>query len=159
MKKSIYFISLLLIFGGCSSKGVGIKRVYSLYGNWHTKEQKVVDNNTKADVTIKEQFFKDGRLISSKWYNFKDSSGKNLGEYYITKEFKFNKNNNIIKAKFIRCSTGITQPLKSNNLGYKELSSVCKNQSKSNKITAKEYKIVGNKLYLGNRVYTKEALF
>jgi len=159
MKKSIYFISLLIFFIGCSNKGVEIKRVYSLYGSWHTKEQKAINNNIKADITIKEQFFKDGRLISSKWYNFKDNSGKNIGEYYITKEFRFNKENNIIKAKFVRCSTGITKPLKSSNLGYKELSNMCQNQQRSNKITAKEYKIVGNKLYIGSRVYTKEALF
>ncbi len=158
MKRPIYLIALLLFLSSCSSKSVEIKRVYSLYGSWHTKTQKQIDKNIRADITIKEQFFRDGRLISTKWFDFKDRSGRDLGEYYITKEFRFSRDNKIIKAKFIRCKTGITKPLSAKNLGYKELFNMCQ-RKKSYKITAKEYKIIGNKLYIQDRVYIKESLF
>lgn len=154
MKLSIYLIGIVIVLSGCS-KGVDIKKSSDIYGSWHTNSKKVIGSK-EVDITIKEQFFKNGILLSSKWFNFKDKNSQNLGEYYITKAFRYKKEGNIIKAKFIRCSTGITKPLKSKNLGYYKLSKLCKKQPKSYKITAKRFKIINNRLYLEDKVYKRD---
>jgi len=159
MKKLIYLVSFIILIGGCAYNHKLISIQKSLYGNWFTKEQKRVDSKTTINITRKEQFFKNGKLISSKWFEVKDSSGKNLGEYYITKEFIYKKEPKYIKAKFIRCQTGITKPLK-DDFGYQALSNACKKSLGSHKTTIKAYKIIGNKLILNSNnkkiIYTKE---
>jgi len=154
MKKSIYFIILTILLSGCANKH--IYKNSSIFGNWYTYSTKNINSTIKANLTIKEQFLNNNILLNTKWYNFKDIYGNDLGEFYITKLFKYEIKNNIIKAKFIRCSTAITKPLKYKNLGYLQLSKMCKLNPYSNKITLKEYKIINNTLILGNQRYKKE---
>ncbi len=155
MKHFFYTLVVSLLLIGCSS--VTIKpETKNIYGNWFTKSQIKGDNRVK-ELTKKEQFFKNGKLISSIWYNFKDGKGKSLGEYYITREFKYNIKKDTISAKFVRCSTGITKPLKVEKNEYSKLSNICKRQNIGDKISKKRYKLIDNyTLLLGDKKYKRE---
>ena len=155
MKKLAYIIAVLVAVSGCNRVATPYKSS-SIYGSWYTKSYKNINSHIVAHITTKEQFYRNGTLLSSKWFNFKNKAGNNLGEYYITKQFTFSKNNNTIKAKFIRCSTGITKPLKVNNLGYQKLYRACKTQMGSYKVTQKRYKVYGSQLMLNNKKYIRE---
>jgi len=152
----------MLLFGGlvvsCSRehKLISIKR--SIYGSWFTKESKSLNEETEILITNKEQFFTNGVLISSKWFDFRDKSGKVLGEYYITKKFRFSIKGNQIEAKFLRCKTGISKALKIDNTGYKSLAKACRSSYGTYKRTIKRYKIVGDRLILGNQEHIKVYL-
>ena len=157
MKIKSFLIATTIILSGCSNKIIHIQHNNSLYGSWYQKEAKDLNYNIKIDITNKEQFFKNGTLLSTKWFNFKDKkSGKNLGEYYITKLFTWQaKKGNIIEVKFKRCSTGITQKLMASGLGYEDLSQKCKQQKVTNKISKKHYQLLKENLILGSKTYKR----
>ena len=155
MRKLILFFIATLFITSCNRAPTTINQ-NTILGNWYTLEKKKINNHIEATITYKEQFFKNNTLLSTKWFNFKDRAGNNLGEYYITKLFTYKRDKNYIEAKFIRCSVGITSPLKYNNLGYKELYQKCQKMPKSYRVTKKAYRLLNNTLYLGNRVYYRE---
>jgi len=145
-----------LFITGCSQDLINFNYKSSIEGEWLSKGSKRVSNTILAKVLYKEKFLKNGDLYSSKWFNFKDSKGRDLGEFYITKLFKWNKNSNKISTKFVRCQTGITKPLKATKLGYSKLKYTCARSVYNNgRVTVKEYKLIDNKLILGNREYIK----
>ena len=150
MKLKYIIISSIVIFNSSFAK-VPSKNS-NLIGSWYSKKEKILNGKVILNITKKEQFFKNGALLSTKWFNFKTRDGKDLGEYYITKLFSWSADKKIVKARFFKCNTAITKKLKIDPLGYKKLSKQCKASNGSNKITTKSYKIIGDKLYLNKDI-------
>ena len=152
----------LAFFTACSNQNSSLLgdlvRKNSIIGNWYTTGIKSHKGKLLVEQTRKEQFFKNGLLLSSKWFNFKDANGRDLGEYYITKSFKWHKQGNKIVVKFNRCSAGVTKELKVTNSNFNKLKNECQNSiGKKGKISTKSFKLVNSKtLLLGGMIYHKE---
>jgi len=145
-----------LFISGCSQDTISTTHKPTIYGEWLSNGAKEISSSVVAKVLYKEKFLKNGDLYSTKWFNFKDIQGRDLGEFYITKLFKWRKTPSKISTKFVRCQTGITKPLKTNNLAYLKLKKMCEiSLQKNGRVTTKIYKLTGDKLLLGDRVYSK----
>ena len=157
MKYSKYLIAIVILLNGCAKNRLNLmhKNSNNLLGNWYHKEKKSLNSNVYINITNKEQFFKNGTLLSTKWFNFKSRDGKDLGEFYITKLFTWQKDSNTIKATFNRCNTSVTKKLLVDKKYYYDLSNNCKLQKHSNKATLKGYRVLMNKLILGDKLYNK----
>ncbi len=153
MKRLAYLAIIFIAISGCHR---AVAPAGSVYGKWYSKSVKNINSNIVAKITQQEQFYQNGTLISTKWFSLKDHSGVNLGEFYITKQFKFTKKSKAIKAKFIRCSTGVTKQLKVHTSLYNELSRRCKYQIGGGRVTSKFYNVLGSRLQLGRKVYYRE---
>jgi len=156
MKLSILIAIFILFVTGCRENMVSVVPNNTIYGEWFSKGDKKINDNNYLKILYKEEFLKNGDLYSTKWFNIKDKNGRDLGEFYITKLFKWRVKGNQIVAKFIRCQTGITKPLKISNIGYLKLKKSCDmSLYKNGKIAVKNYKLINRKLILGNRVYSR----
>ena len=152
-----------VFFAGCSYNSYKEKKSTAsnanlVVGSWYATGIKKRKSNLLINQSKKEVFYKNGLLLSSKWFNFKDAQGRDLGEYYITKSFKWHTKGSRIIVKFNRCSVGITRTLSASNLGYYKLKRVCQNSMRRRgKISAKQFKIVDyNTMLLGGVLYHKE---
>jgi len=155
--KIVIAVTVFTLFAsGCKQDVIRITHHNTIFGEWLSHGTKKISSTVYAKVVYREKFLIDGDLYSTKWFNFKDKQGNDLGEFYITKLFNWSRKSNKISAKFVRCQTGITKPLRANNLGYKKLKKMCDiSYYKNGRVITKAYKFIGNKLLLGNRVYEK----
>lgn len=166
--KSIFKITILaatfsLFFTGCNvsfdkRQTRGVNNSNKIVGSWYALGIKKRRGALLINQTKKEVFYRNGTLISSKWFNFKDKRGRNLGEFYITKSFKWHTKGNKIVVKFNRCSTGVTKKLRAPNLGYYKLKRVCQySKKRRGKISAKRFRLKNSRtMILGGLTYHKE---
>jgi len=157
------FMFSILTVGCGSSKGYKqpLKRAHSvnaIIGSWYKYGLRYTRNNLQIKETKKEQFFQNGQLLSSKWFSIQDRIGRDLGEFYITKLFRWNMQGNRVVAQFQRCNVGIVRALKAPNIGYNRLKRACQNSLKRRgKITVKRIQFLDRKrIKLGNELYFKE---
>ncbi len=161
MKFFILFISTLfitLIVGCSSSKKYNQNNAQStLTGSWHTNGLRYNRNKLQILERKKEQFFRNGQLLSSKWFAFKDRSGQDLGEYYITKLFNYRVVGHKIVAKFNRCSVGIVRELKVSKEDFYRLQKRCRNSLfHRGKVTIKRFKFINHhQLIIANKIYSR----
>ncbi len=157
-----FLLSLLII--GCG----GNRTYYSsaskrsaanfLVGSWYTQGVKYHRKSLQIRERRKEQFFRNGQLLSSKWFAIRDRAGRDLGEFYITKLFTWKLRGNRVIAKFQRCDVGVVRALKAPNIGYSKLKRACRYSLKRRgKITVKRIKFINTReIMLGDKIYRKE---
>ena len=164
-----YIIAVIVFIFSISIVGCGNRQAYqkpltksyaanALIGSWYTYGLRYTRNNLQIKETKKEQFFRNGELLSSKWFSIKDRIGRDLGEFYITKLFTWQLRGNRVVAKFNRCDVGVVRALKAPNIGYNRLKRACQNSLKRRgKITVKRIKFINRKeIMLGDKIYRKE---
>ena len=157
-----FLLSLLII--GCG----GNRTYYSsaskrsaanfLVGSWYTQGVKYHRKSLQIRERRKEQFFRNGQLLSSKWFAIRDRAGRDLGEFYITKLFTWKLRGNRVVAKFQRCDVGVVRALKAPNIGYNKLKRACRYSLKRRgKTTVKRLKFINRRVIrLGNQIYYRE---
>ena len=157
-----FLLSLLVI--GCGGHRGYYKPATKSYaadllvGGWYSHGVKYTRNNLQIRERKKEQFFRNGQLLSSKWFNIRDRAGRDLGEFYITKLFTWKLRGNRVVAKFNRCDVGVVRALKDPNIGYNSLKKSCQNSLKRRgKVSVKRLKFINRRVIkLGNKIYYRE---
>ncbi len=156
MKYVLFTATLLIFINGCNSKIRDNIDNNTILGSWYTKDIKSLSNGIRVEILRKENFLQNGLLQSTKWIHYTSANGFDLGEFYITKLFKWRANYNSIEVRFQRCSTSITKELKIGGLGYNRLHRRCNLERVSNKITTKSYILKRDYLYLGSKKYLRD---
>ena len=158
-------VFLFLLF----SIGCGAHRAYqkpmlksytadALVGSWYSHGIKYARNNLQISERKKEQFFRNGQLLSSKWFNIRDRAGRDLGEFYITKLFTWKLKGNRVVAKFNRCDVGIVRALKIEGATYSRLKRACQDSLKrKRRVSVKRVKFLKQSvIMLGNKLFYRE---
>jgi len=129
-----------------------------LIGSWYSHGLKYTRKSFQIRERKKEQFFRNGQLLSSKWFAIRDRAGRDLGEFYITKLFTWKLRGNRVVAKFQRCDVGVVRALKAPNIGYNKLKRECRYSLKRRgKTTVKRIKFINTReIMLGDKIYRKE---
>ena len=157
-----FLLSLLII--GCGGNRAYYSSVTKrsaadfLVGSWYTQGIKYHRKSLQIRERRKEQFFRNGQLLSSKWFAIRDRAGRDLGEFYITKLFTWKLRGNRVVAKFQRCDVGVVRALKAPNIGYNKLKIACRYSLKRRgKTTVKRIKFINTReIMLGDKIYRKE---
>lgn len=158
----VFLLSLFSI--GCSGHRAYQKPMVKSYmvdllvGSWYSHDTKYTRNNLQIRERKKEQFFKNGQLLSSKWFHIRDSAGRDLGEFYITKLFTWKLQGYRVVAKFNRCDVGIVRALKIEGATYSRLKRACQDLLKrEGRVTVKRVKFLERSvIMLGDKLYYRE---